>query len=240
MAYFHDPASRFEKQAFAVYRSTHLSGTSRSAAMSTKTLFSRPLDMMGVMAERLAARAEPRVGTGEFGSWMVSEQKRVFLLCLRMLQDQEEADSATQDTFLKAFLALQKSGASELEEPGKWVTRIAVNTCLDRLRSRKWQFWRRRPAPEEESSILDATPALEPGADARVFAQQINRRLARALDKLSSRQRAVFTLRHYEGCSLEEIAGILDLGIGTVKMHLFRTMKKLRLELHDLYFGRRS
>lgn len=196
--------------------------------------------MMGVMAERLAARPEPRVSTGEFGSWMVSEQKRVFLLCLRMLQDREEADSATQDTFLKAFLALRKAGASELEEPGKWVTRIAVNTCLDRLRSRKWQFWRKRPAPEEESSILDATPVGEPGADAQVFAGQIQLRLERALDKLSSRQRAVFALRHYEGYSLEEIAGILELGIGTVKMHLFRTMKKLRLELHDLYFGRKS
>jgi RNA polymerase sigma-70 factor (ECF subfamily) len=208
--------------------------------MSTKSSFPRPLDMMGVMAERLAARTETRIGTGEFGSWMASEQKRVFLLCLRMLQDREEADSATQDTFLKAFLALNKTGASDLEEPGKWVTRIAVNTCLDRLRSRKWQFWRRRPGPDEESAILDAAPAVEPGADARLFARQIQGRLERALDKLSPRQRAVFALRHYEGCSLEEIAAVLELGIGTVKMHLFRTMKKLRLELHDLYFGRRS
>jgi RNA polymerase sigma-70 factor (ECF subfamily) len=195
--------------------------------------------MMGVMAERLGTRTEPQVGTREFGAWMASEQKRVFVLCQRMLQDQEDADSATQDTFLKAFVALKKAGATELEEPGKWITRIAVNTCLDRLRSRKWQLWRRRPAPEAESVILDTTPSGAPGADDQVFARQIEARLARALDKLSSRQRAVFALRHYEGCSLDEIAGILDLGIGTVKMHLFRTIKKLRLELHDLYFGRR-
>src|ERR1022692_4209954 len=84
-------------------------------------------DMMGVMAERLEAGAETRAATREFSSWMTSEQKRVFLLCLRMLQDREEADSATQDTFLKAFQAMRKPDSRELDEPGKWVTRIAVN-----------------------------------------------------------------------------------------------------------------
>jgi len=195
--------------------------------------------MMGVMTERSGTRAEPRVSSGEFGSWMASEQKRIYLLCLRMLQDEEEASSAAQDTFLKAFVGLQKAGGKELDLK-RWVTRIAVNTCLDRLRSRKWQLWRRRPAPEDEAAILEGTAATEPGAEAQVFARQIDARLARALDKLSPRQRAVFALRHYEGYGLEEIAGILRIGIGTVKMHLFRTLQKLRLELHDLYFGRRS
>ncbi len=193
---------------------------------------------MGVMAERLEASTEPRAAIREFSSWMVSEQKRIFLLCLRMLQDREEADSATQDTFLKAFQAMGKPDAKELDEPGKWVTRIAVNTCLDRLRSRKWQIWRRRPSPEDESIILSMAPSTAPGSEAQVFSTQIQARLRRALAKLSPRQQAVFTLRHYEDRSLEEIADILGLDIGTVKMHLFRTIRKLRVELRDLYFGR--
>lgn len=194
---------------------------------------------MALMAERSDGTEEPRVSSREFGSWMASEQKRIFLLCLRMLQDHGEADSATQDTFLKAFQALNKAEA-ELDEPGKWVTRIAINTCLDRLRSRKWQIWRRRPKPDDEAAILDMARATEPGADAKVFAAEIQARLARALDKLSPRQRVVFALRHYEGRSLDDIAELLGLDAGTVKMHLFRTMRKLRAELHDLYFGRRS
>lgn len=194
---------------------------------------------MALMAERSEATREPRVSTREFGSWMVSEQKRIFLLCLRMLQDRGEADSATQDTFLKAFQAMHNAEA-ELDEPGRWVTRIAINTCLDRLRSRKWHIWRRRPKPDDEAAILDMARATEPGADAKVFAGEIQARLARALDKLSPRQRAVFALRHYEGRSLEDIGELLGLDVGTVKMHLFRTMRKLRAELHDLYFGRRS
>jgi RNA polymerase sigma-70 factor (ECF subfamily) len=196
--------------------------------------------MMAFMAERLDLAAAPAVSTREFSSWMVAEQKRIFLLCLRMLQDREEADSATQDAFLKAFQFMSKAGSKELDDPGKWITRIAINTCLDRLRSRKWQLWRRRPAPEDEAIILEMEPATEPAADDRVFAGQIQARLGRALDKLSPRQRAVFTLRHYENRSLDEIAELLGLDIGTVKMHLFRTIRKLRLELHDLYFGKRS
>src|SRR6202167_387605 len=98
-----------------------------------------------------------RLGAGEvtdFGAWMASEQRRVFALCHRLLQDPDEADSATQDSFLKAYQALRKEDARELDDPARWITRIAVNTCLDRLRSRKWQFWRRRPSSLDETAVL--------------------------------------------------------------------------------------
>jgi len=76
----------------------------------------------------------------------------------------------------------------------------------------------------------------EPNAEDQVFARQIAQRLTRALTRLSLRQRAAFTLRHYEDRSLGEIAEILNMNIGTVKVHLFRATEKLREELHDLYF----
>lgn len=199
---------------------------------------------MGAMAERLEANMDAIAAhelASRFGSWMASEQKRVFLLCRRMLQDPEDADSATQDTFFKAWQALKshalKTGdAPELDDPAKWLTRIAVNTCLDRLRSRRWQFWRKRPKPEDESAILNLAAATDPDAEDRLFARQIAQRLDRAVAKLSLRQQAAFTLRHYEDRSLAEIAEILQLDIGTVKVHLFRATEKLREELHDLYF----
>jgi RNA polymerase sigma-70 factor (ECF subfamily) len=194
--------------------------------------------MMGEMAERMPANAEAGALLRDFGSWMASEQKRIFLLCRRMLQDAEEADSATQDAFLKAYQALKKPNGPEVEDVGKWITRIAVNTCLDRLRSRKWQFWRKRPASEDEAAILDLAPETGPNAEERVFAHQIERRLAAALDGLSARQRAVFTLRHFEDRTLEEIADILKLDVGTVKAHMFRAVSKLREELHDMYSAR--
>ena len=195
---------------------------------------------MVAMADRLEANVEALADTREFGTWMVSEQKRVFLLCRRMLEDSAEADSATQDTFLKAWQALNRQDSKSLDDPGKWLTRIAVNTCLDRLRSRRWQFWRKRPKPEEESTILALASSADPNAEDQAFAKQIAQRLNRALAKLTLRQRAAFTLRHYEDRSMAEIAAILDLDVGTVKVHLFRAMEKLREELHDLYFRDRE
>jgi RNA polymerase sigma-70 factor (ECF subfamily) len=192
--------------------------------------------MMGVMADRLGTSLDTQTSTREFGSWMAAEQRRIFLLCRRLLQDFEEADSATQDTFLKAWQAINRPEFKELDDASRWVTRIAVNTCLDRLRSRRWQFWRKRPNQEDEQSILELAAAAGPNAEDRVFAGEIGQRLESALEKLSLRQRAAFTLRHYEDRSLAEIAEILDLDIGTVKAHLFRAIAKLREELHDLYF----
>src|SRR5579864_9736700 len=115
-------------------------------------------DMMGVMTEPLvASRAEPLL-LRDFGAWMTSEQRRIYGLCQRFLQDRDEADSATQDVFLKAYQALIREDAKELDDPARWVTRIAVNTCLDRLRSRKWQFSRRRPPSAHEAAPLATAP----------------------------------------------------------------------------------
>jgi RNA polymerase sigma-70 factor, ECF subfamily len=190
--------------------------------------------MMGVMAGSLPVRAVARLEPFEFESWMKAEQKRVFLLCRRLLGDRDEAATATQEAFLKAYRALS-SGTVELDEPARWLTRVAVNTCLDRLRSRRWRFWRQRPQPEDEEMIIAFTPATGPNAEDEMFARQIAVRLHRALGGLSARQRSVFTLRHFEDRSLEEIGEILGLDLGTVKAHLSRALAKLRNELKDLY-----
>jgi RNA polymerase sigma-70 factor (ECF subfamily) len=194
--------------------------------------------MMNAMAEPLEGHVPAAVDLRDFGNWMASEQRRIFLFCKRLLQDPDEADSATQDVFLKAFRAMSSGSAAELDHPEKWITRIAVNTCLDRLRSNALKIWRKRPSPEDENLILTMTPGQGPDAEAQVFAKQIHLRLEKALGKLSHRQRAVFTLRHYDSLSLDEIAEVLDLETGTVKAHLFRALAKLREELKDLYASR--
>ncbi len=129
------------------------------------------------MADQLEREVHVGADVREFGTWMASEQRRIFLLCRRMLDDPDEADSATQDVFLKAYKALSKGEPKDLDNPGKWVTRIAVNTCLDRLRSNAWKVWRRRPSAADEEVILEMTPGGDPDAERQVFAQQIQQRL---------------------------------------------------------------
>jgi len=193
---------------------------------------------MGVMASPLAAEMEAGAYQRDFEVWMRSEQKRVFLLCYRMLGQRDEADTATQEVFLKAFRALSRPGAQP-ENPDRWLTRVTVNACLDRLRSRRWQFWRKRPNQDDEGVILAQAASSAPTAEDEIFAREIAERLSEALGKLSSRQRSVFVLKHYEDRSLDEIAEILKVNVGTVKAHMARAVAKLRLELRDLY-GRQT
>ena len=181
----------------------------------------------------MAAGANPV----DFGSWMASEQRRIYLLCLRLLRNGDEADSATQDVFVEAYRALQRSEGGAIREPAKWLTRVAVNTCFDRLRSKRWMFWQRRLRYADEEVILRLTPAVGLNQDDALMAREITRRLGNALARLSVRQRLVFVLRYEESRSLADIADVMGIDIGTVKAHMARALNKLREELRDLYVG---
>ena len=190
-------------------------------------------------------KAVAAVGSGEetgldgrkinFDTLVAAEQKRIFVLCLRLLRDHDEADSATQDVFVEVHRALIKVGGPAILEPAKWLTRVALNTCYDRLRSRRWRFWQRHSSSPEGDALLRILPATGPNQEDMAAAGNIRRRLEKALERLSGRQRAVFLLRHEEDRSIEEIAGILGLDTGTVKAHMARALKKVREELRDLY-----
>jgi len=188
------------------------------------------------VATTLPAGTSAPVLPFDFDTWMRAEQRRIFLLCLRIVRDHDEADMAAQDAFLKAYKYLTGDKAEvPVEDLSKWITRVAVNTCLDRLRSRTWKFWRRRSSPESEQNTLALVASASPSAEDMLRAGEIGRRLAAALEKLSPRQRAIFVLKHYEDRKLEEIGQILSLEVGTVKAHMARAVARLRLELADLY-----
>lgn len=186
---------------------------------------------VGLVNEKFQTSVEQ----ADFGTWMALEQRRVYLLCLRMLHSSDEADSATQDVFIKAYRALGRQEKEAILSPARWLTRVTVNTCLDRLRSKRWRFWEKRASYMDEQAILHLTPAAGPNQEDALLAREIMRRLGIALQKLSVRQRFVFVLRHEEDFSLGEIGEILGLDVGTVKAHMARAVRKLREELRDLY-----
>jgi len=184
------------------------------------------------MAAWVAAPTAERLGIEEFERWMSAEQRRIATLCLRMTQNREEADNLAQEAFLRAYEALRRGG--QVDDPARWITRIAVNLCLDHLRSRRWQFWKRTSNHAQVAAIewsIDGAP----GPEDLLLARQIGARIAAGLERLSDRQRSVFVLRHYENRPLDEIAEILGLDVGTVKAHLSRAVARLRRELTDLY-----
>jgi RNA polymerase sigma-70 factor, ECF subfamily len=185
------------------------------------------------MAASAALAAEAGIDIQDFERWMAAEQRRVNLLCLRMVQSRDEADNITQEAFLKTYQALRRG--VRMDDPSKWITRVAVNACLDHLRSRRWQFWKRARGGAEGAVALSLTADGAPGPEALLASRQIGARIAAGLTRLSDRQRSVFVLRHYEDRPLEEIGEILGLDRGTVKSHLSRALANMREELKDLY-----
>ncbi len=166
---------------------------------------------------------------------VATHQRRIFRVAFRLLGDLDEADTATQDCFLRAHRAMDHCPADETGRQ-RWLIRLVVNLSLDRLRSRKWRWWRGR---QPQGNYQD--PATAPRTPEReALGEELRSRLMQALHGLPARQRAVFVLRHYEDYPLERIAAELGLSEGTVKSHLSRALVKLREELKEFYGTRTS
>ncbi len=190
-----------------------------------------------VRLREAALLARIRGGETELFETVVrTHQRRIFRLLYSLVRDASEADSLTQEVFVKAWRALGDfKGEAALET---WLTRIAINSVRDAAR-------RRRPvvnfsdlASEDGSGDdslprrLDPTDGTSPERD--LLSREIRARIAEALVGLSPRQRAVFVMKHYEERSIAEIGAATGLDDGTVKSHLFRAARKLRQKLEDL------
>ena len=146
---------------------------------------------------------------------------RVMRTCLLFLQDRLLAEDASQETFIRAWRALDqlREGATEKA----WLMKIAVNVCKSMLRSRS----RRIP---DAKAAADEMP--EPGAPDRYPDHTV----FDAVSALPVRYRSPVILCYYQGLSAGEIAGILHLPGATVRTRLARARALLRDELEGWYF----
>lgn len=179
----------------------------------------------------LAAQAGDREA---FADLVRRNQSLVYRVAFRLTGDREAAFDVSQDVFVKAFGALSKwqpSGSFRA-----WLVRLTSNASIDHLRRRK------RRSPERLVREIERRPKarhwLEGDTnttDQQVRGQEIEERVREAMSELSPTQEKVFVLRHYEELQLSEIADILGSSEGSIKVHLFRALRKLRPLLIDLY-----
>jgi RNA polymerase sigma factor (sigma-70 family) len=180
--------------------------------------------------DRLVMRA--RNGDREaFGELVCRYQRRIWLVCRQYLEP-EGADSASQDVFVKAFTSLASfDGRAAMTT---WLTRIAINTCLDMLRRRRRHGLVVSTAHEDEGAdVLGRIPDGRVDPEARAIQRQAVARLAERERALPRRQREIFRLRFYAELELEQIADALGIHVGTVKTQLHRAVRRLRDELGD-------
>jgi RNA polymerase sigma-70 factor, ECF subfamily len=134
-----------------------------------------------------------------------------------------------QDAFIKAYSHL---GSFREELPFEvWFTRILINGCLDRIKARTRRARWIVPMPDGsgyDRDLAERTPARGASPEDLLLARERRQKLAAALAKLPERQRSVFMLSHYEGCTSREVSAITGLNESTVRVHLFRAIRKLR------------
>jgi RNA polymerase sigma-70 factor, ECF subfamily len=167
---------------------------------------------------------------GAFGLLVERFQRKIYRVAYAIVRDDVEADTITQDTFVQAYTHLAKfQGRSEFET---WLTRIAINRSRDTLRRRRFVRLFSSTGDDEDSREGWIEPVDErPDPEREYLAHQLRAAIERAEKHLSTQQKVIFRLRHYENRSLEEIADLLGLRAGTVRAHLFRAIHKIRKQL---------
>ena len=174
---------------------------------------------------------------------IVEEHKeKAFRIALRMVRNEDDAQDLTQEAFVRVF-----EGVGRFEGKSSfftWFCRILMNLCIDHQRSKKrWFLWGASvDQPEEFSFIPKALEKVRSGElDPlhRIEKRQLRVQIKKCLKGFPPRQRAVFILRHYQEMPLREIGEVLEMAEGTVKSHLFRSIRTLQSELKEYQPGNR-
>jgi RNA polymerase sigma-70 factor (ECF subfamily) len=159
--------------------------------------------------------------------------RQVLSLALSIMHNEEDAKDIYQEVFIRVYRALPKFRMDS--KFSTWLHRIVTNVCLT-YRSRKKRY--------EHTSIDDDSGGLRPlsetladrsSTDQDTISAEIQSRVRQAMGVLSPQQKLVFTLRHFEGHKLREIAEHMNCAEGTVKKYLFTATERLRQQLKEVF-----
>jgi RNA polymerase sigma-70 factor (ECF subfamily) len=162
---------------------------------------------------------------------------RLYAFALRITRDADLAADAVQEAFASALDKFDTfRGESNI---ATWLHRIVYTKAVDLIRQRG----KESPLPEdderlgEEDDRLAGGPAWARPPDEILWSQQTRDALEAAMKQLTPIQRAVFTLREADGMKTDEVAEVLAMEPGTVRVHLHRARLRLRALLADHFKG---
>lgn len=168
-----------------------------------------------------------------FGDLVGLWQRRALRLAFHYLGNAADADDAVQDAFVKLY-GHMTSYRTDLPFDA-WFTRILVNACLDRAkarnRARRWFL----PSVETPAGtpMVESVASPAPSPERRMAIDAKWRQLGRAVRGLPARQRQVFLLCHLHEQAPHSVADTLGMSAATVRVHLFRALRKLRSVLGE-------
>jgi RNA polymerase sigma-70 factor, ECF subfamily len=195
---------------------------------------------LAALEERVLVEQAQAGSRAAFEELVRRYDRDVLRLAMNLLKRTEDARDVYQETFLKVYRNLHRFRFECSFYT--WLYRIVTNVCLDHLR-------RRQARPEDQAPEMISSQFEDAGADfferqreqrgtldpeRHVLGQEIQTRLAAAMERLSPRERIVFEMKHYQGLKLRAIGDALGTSEETVKNSLFRATRKLRSELGAL------
>jgi len=175
--------------------------------------------------ERLMIAAQ-RGDLSAFNDLVSRHERAVYSVCLRLLRDPGLAEDAGQDTFIRAWNAIDTFRGG-LVRP--WLLRIATNRAYDMLRAKA-----RRPAQSLDAELYEIEPewtsqvSIADHPEAFASRSELSVLLERTLGQLPDDQRLAIILSDVQGYGYEEIAQITGVAIGTVKSRISRGRSRLR------------
>jgi RNA polymerase sigma-70 factor (ECF subfamily) len=182
-------------------------------------------------SEAAAVLARARQGDSDAFRVLVERHSRnAFRLAHRLTGNEQDAEDVVQESFIRAYRQLGRFESRA--NFGTWLYRIVANCSVDLIRVR--QSRRDQSRAESLDEAADMASNRAPGPERLARSAEIERHVASALSQLSPLERAAFTLRHYEGRSIDEIGRMLGLGTSATKHSVFRAVRKLRAALEPL------
>ena len=183
--------------------------------------------------EAAAVLARARQGDSDaFRALVETHSRSVFRLAFRMTGNEQDAEDVVQESLLRAYRQLGRFESRA--NFGTWLYRIVSNCSVDLMRSKQARHDQMRGDSLDQEGAAELPAADQPGPERMAQSAQIKRRVQDALQGLSPLERAAFTLRHYEGRSIDEISATLGLGPSAAKHSVFRAVRKLRIALAPL------
>ncbi len=183
--------------------------------------------------QQLVERAQ-RGDKRAFELLVIKYQRKLGRLLSRMVRDPGEVEDVTQEAFIKAYRALPNfRGESAFYT---WLYRIAINTAKNYLVA----LGRRAPTTteydNEDAESFDDAEALRDTSTPEnlLMGREVATAVNRAVEALPEDLRTAITLREIEGLSYEEIAGVMNCPIGTVRSRIFRAREAIAVELRPL------
>jgi RNA polymerase sigma-70 factor, ECF subfamily len=159
----------------------------------------------------------------EFESRLAECGPLAFRVAQSVLRNAADAEEVAQEALLRAYQKFDR--LKDVTRFRAWLVRVVFRLSLDR-----WRSMRRREKRETEWALPEHQPSL-PTTEELASSNAFRARLEKALDELPEKLRLVILLAAIEGYTLEEVAGMLGVPMGTVKSRLFHARKALAEKL---------